>query len=122
MSELKKAGAACAPEADALARIARKDAFLQQLQEFLPAHKAENWCVAAVDIEHFKLYNELYGTEQGAALLQQLAHQLLDYCEPNSIPLGYWGNDDFVFCLPDDKEKQLAIIGKLQTATAGVRL
>ena len=32
-----------APQPDALARIARKDDFLQQLQEFLAQHKGENW-------------------------------------------------------------------------------
>ena len=45
-----------ASQPDALTRIARKDDFLQQLQEFLAQHKGENWCVAAIDIEHFKLY------------------------------------------------------------------
>ncbi len=116
MSELKKNEAVSAPKADALAQISRKDAFLQQLQEFLTAHKEEKWCVAALDIEHFKLYNKLCGAEQGTALLQQLAQHLLDYCTPDGIPVGYWGNDDFVVCLPDDKEKQLAIIGRLQTS------
>ena len=115
MSELKKNEAVGAPPNDALAQIARKEEFLQQLQSFLTAHKDEQWCVTAIDIEHFKLYNELYGVEQGNALLQQLAQKLLDYCTPAGIPAGYWGNDDFVTCLPDDKEKQLAIISKLQT-------
>ena len=40
-----------APQPDALARIARKDDFLQQLQEFLAQHKGENWCVAAIDLD-----------------------------------------------------------------------
>ena len=116
MSELKKTESVSAPAADALTQIARKDEFLQQLQEFLTAHKNEKWCVAAIDIEHFKLYNELYGSEQGNQLLGQLAAHLLDYARPENIPLGYWGNDDFIVCLPDDREKQLAVISKLQTS------
>ena len=115
MSELKKAEAVGATPKDVLAEIARKDEFLQQLQDFLTAHKDEKWCVAAVDIEHFKLYNELYGSEQGNALLQRLAQNLLDYTSAAGVPLGYWGNDDFVTCLPDDKEHQLSVISKLQT-------
>jgi len=121
MSELKKNEAASPLVKDALAKIARKDEFLQQLQEFLTAHKEENWCVAAIDIEHFKLYNELYGVEQGNALLQQLAQELLEHCTPDGVPLGYLGNDDFIICLPDDKEKQLAIISKLQTSVNTTR-
>ena len=104
-----------APQPDALARIARKDDFLQQLQEFLAQHKGENWCVAAVDIEHFKLYNELYGAQQAKSLLQALASLLLEHAKATDTPVGYFGNDDFVLCLPDDREKQLAIISQLQT-------
>ena len=62
--ELKLNENVSAPQPDALARIARKDDFLQQLQEFLAQHKGENWCVAAIDLEHFKLYTELYGAPQ----------------------------------------------------------
>ena len=43
--ELKLNENVSAPQPDALARIARKDDFLQQLQEFLAQHKGENWCV-----------------------------------------------------------------------------
>ena len=53
----------------ALTAIARKEDFLQHLQDFLDTHKTEKWCVAAIDVEHFRLYNELYGTEQGNTLL-----------------------------------------------------
>ena len=104
-----------APQPDALAQIARKDDFLHQLQQFLNAHKDEGWCVAAVDIEHFKLYNELYGAQQAQSLLQTLAGHLLDHARATGTPVGYFGNDDFVLCLPDDREKQLAVISKLQT-------
>ena len=43
MSELKKNEAVSATPKDVLAEIARKDEFLQQLQDFLVAHKDEKW-------------------------------------------------------------------------------
>ena len=104
-----------APQPDALARIARKDDFLQQLQEFLAQHKGENWCVAAIDLEHFKLYIELYGAQQAHSLMLSLAALLLEHSKVTGSPVGYFGSDDFVLCLPDDKEQQLAIISQLQT-------
>ena len=70
MSEERKTKTdAAAPASAALERIDRKDAFLQALHTFLTAHQGTEWAVAAVDIQHFKLYNELYGTEKGDVLL-----------------------------------------------------
>ena len=99
----------------ALAEIQGKDAFLQALQAFLTQHPDGNWAVAAVDIQHFKLYNELYGKPKGDALLGALAARLLDYGRQNDLPVGYFGNDDFFLCLPDDKAEQTVLLSTLQT-------
>ena len=99
----------------ALTAIARKEDFLQHLQDFLDTHKTEKWCVAAIDVEHFRLYNELYGTAQGNTLLNTLASHLLDYQKTSGRPVGYWGNDDFFLCLPDDRVQQQDIVITLQT-------
>lgn len=102
----------------ALTAIARKEDFLQHLQDFLDTHKTEKWCVAAIDVEHFRLYNELYGTEQGDTLLNTLASHLLDYQRTSGCPVGYWGNDDFFLCLPDDRVQQQDIVITLQTCVS----
>ena len=99
---------------DAFPPIARKDAFLASLQTFLNAHRGEPWCVAAIDIQHFKLYNELYGTEAGNSLLAAVAACLLDWQAQLGSPVGYWGNDDFFICLPDDPAKQSVVFDSLQ--------
>ena len=70
----------------ALTAIARKENFLQHLQDFLNTHKTEKWCVAAIDVEHFRLYNELYGTEQGNTLLNTLASHLSEEQYYSSSP------------------------------------
>ena len=106
---------------ETLTAIARKDEFLQQLQQFLDAHKAEKWCVAAIDIENFKLYNELYGIEQGNTLLGAIAGKLLDYGKQSGSPVGYWGNDDFFLCIPDERTRQQEIVASLQSCVNGNR-
>ena len=102
----------------AIAEIARKDAFLEALQAFLSAHPAEKWAVAAVDIQHFKLYNELYGAAKGDALLENMALRLQEYGSQSGCPVGYWGNDDFFLCLPDDKAEQTVMLSTLQSCVA----
>ena len=105
----------------ALQQIERKDAFLQTLQVFLNEHPDGPWAVAAVDIQHFKLYNELYGTARGDALLEALAAQLLNYSRQSGYPVGYFGNDDFFLCLPDDKAEQSIVLSMLQSCTTSGR-
>lgn len=102
----------------AIRQIARKDAFLQALQAFLREHPDNSWAVAAVDIQHFKLYNELYGTAKGDALLNALAGCLLDYGKQTGYPVGYFGNDDFFLCLPDDKAEQTVVLSALQACVS----
>ena len=115
MSEERKTKTdAAAPASAALERIDRKDAFLQALHTFLTAHQGTEWAVAAVDIQHFKLYNELYGTEKGDALLETVANCLLSYSRQTGYPVGYFGNDDFFLCLPDEKAEQTAVLATLQ--------
>ena len=87
-----------------LGRIDRKDAFLQALHTFLTAHQGTEWAVAAVDIQHFKLYNELYGTEKGDALLETVA-KLSDWVTAGR-PAILWAileTMTFFLCLPDEK-------------------
>ncbi len=100
---------------DTLAAIPRRDAFLQQLQQFLEEHKTELWCVAAIEIENFKLYGELYGSSKGDALLAALAAHLLSYSKSTGCPVGYWGNDEFFLCMPEDRQRQQDIIAAVQT-------
>ena len=115
MSEERKTKTdAAAPASAALERIDRKDAFLQALHTFLTAHQGTEWAVAAVDIQHFKLYNELYGTEKGDVLLETMANCLLGYSKQTGYPVGYFGNDDFFLCLPDEKAEQTAVLATLQ--------
>ena len=122
MSEERKTKAdAAAPASAALGRIDRKDAFLQALHTFLTAHQGTEWAVAAVDIQHFKLYNELYGTEKGDALLETVANCLLGYSRQTGYPVGYFGNDDFFLCLPDEKAEQTAVLATLQACMAAGR-
>ena len=122
MSEERKTKTdAAVPASAALGRIDRKDAFLQALHTFLTAHQGTEWAVAAVDIQHFKLYNELYGTEKGDALLETVANCLLGYSRQTGYPVGYFGNDDFFLCLPDEKAEQTAVLATLQACMAAGR-
>lgn len=99
---------------DTLASIATKDSFLVQLQQLLDEKKLEDWCVVAIDIQHFNLYNDWYGRRGGDALLRELARCLSQYRDGDGYLVGYFGDDDFFLCLPDDRELISSVYEQLQ--------
>lgn len=102
-------------KSSALEALLNKDAFLRRLQAFLAAPASGPWCVAAIDIEHFKLYNEWYGLQKGDQLLEALAAWLLDYQGRTGCPAGYFGNDDFFLCLPDEEPTIQKVYREIQS-------
>ncbi len=58
---------------DRLTGIYTKDYFYQQVQERLQENPDKNYCLICSNIENFKLFNDLYGTEAGNELLKEVA-------------------------------------------------
>lgn len=98
--------------------MAGKETFLAHMQEFLSAHTTGKWCVAAVDIEHFKLFNEWYGTQRGDVLLDNLAAAVVSCAARYGSTAGYFGNDDFFLLVPDDDAEIRSVQAALQACVA----
>ena len=62
----------------------------------------DNWCVIAVDIEHFKLFTDWHGKAAGDMLLAQLGRMLKRMEEECGALAGYHGLDDFWLMMPYD--------------------
>ncbi len=88
---------------DGLTGLYRRSAFFNAAEEFLRSVQRENYCLTAVDIEHFKLFNEWYGREAGDRFLRQIAVFLKEAAEDDGIA-GYMGSDDFCVILPDNND------------------
>lgn len=97
-----------------LLEMPHRSKFLTQTEDFL-AQNPGAWCIGAVDVEHFRLYNEMYGAKKGTALLYALAQVLTAFQKRTGCPVSYWGNDDFYLCLPDDKAVQTHLVSALQS-------
>lgn len=61
----------------------------------------EPYCLLAVDIEHFKLYNEWHGREAGDEFLIHIADCLKKLEKELDCIAGYMGGDDFAALLPN---------------------
>lgn len=89
-------------------------AFIKKLDEFRKLPQAGDYCVAALDIEHFKLFNEWYGWDVGNALLSGLAERIAAYEREHDMIASYFGNDDFVFVLPYDESLLYSLRNRVQ--------
>lgn len=78
--------------------------FMERLRKRLPEILPNTYCIVAIDIEHFRLFNKLYGRSSGDEVIRYiytcLEQSALEY---DGID-AYLGGDNFVAFLPDDDE------------------
>lgn len=110
-----KTGESREPDADRLTGLYRQDRFLSVARQYLQRVGDEPFCLMAIDIEHFKLFNEWYGQEAGDAFLIDIGDCLKEAVERTDGVAGYMGNDDFVILLPDNPD----VLANLQNQIMG---
>lgn len=101
----KKAKDRGAEERDPLTGLYCRAEFFRRAEEFLRELQNESYCLMAVDIEHFKLFNQWYGEREGDDFLISVASQLKKARDASGGIAGYMGGDDFVIILPYDRER-----------------
>ncbi len=92
-----------AADRNLLTGLARKVSFFYHAKELLREHPT-GWCMVAIDLEQFKLFNEWYGRDQGDLLLAQLGARLARTEELSGGLACYMGQDDFALFVPYSME------------------
>ena len=87
---------------DPLTGLLSRNSFLEQVRIRLDQDAPKDWCIATIDLEHFKLFNDWYGQEAGDRLLKNIADYLKRIQDCYHYTVGYFGNDDFFLFLPND--------------------
>ena len=82
---------------DPLTGLLSRNSSLEQVRIRLDQDAPKDWCIATIDLEHFKLFNDWYGQEAGDRLLKNIADYLKRIQDCYHYTVGYFGNDDF-FC------------------------
>lgn len=78
--------------------------FFKEVEEFLKTADDGNYCMMAVDIEHFRLYNKIHGRADGDILLKRLAEIMKEFRKRQGGVVGYLGGDNFGICTVYDAE------------------
>lgn len=85
---------------DKLTGLRTRMAFFGAVAELLSEQAGQPYCLMAVDIEHFKLFNEWYGEEAGDRFLGDLGAVLGSAADEHGGIAGYLLGDDFCIMLP----------------------
>ncbi|MDE7060130.1 MAG: EAL domain-containing protein, partial [Lachnospiraceae bacterium] len=84
--------------------------FFGLMTERLGELTEEKYCLIAVDIGHFKVFNKWYGWEAGERFLNRIANELNLFEKRNHAIAGYFGGDNFALFVENDEE----LLGRMQ--------
>jgi diguanylate cyclase (GGDEF)-like protein len=85
---------------DPLTGLANRRTWLEELdRELLRARRDGQLCVAMLDLDHFKDFNDEHGHVAGDALLQELAKTWAELVRPSDT-LARYGGEEFALLLP----------------------
>lgn len=85
---------------DSLTYLYNQETFVKLVKDRLNQNKKTEYAMVVIDIEHFKLFNEWYGTEEGDKLLKYVAQCIQNYLKDKDGYASRNGNDDFTCFLP----------------------
>ncbi len=103
---------------DNLTNLLNEHAFTQKADMVVRENRQIKWCVLAIDIEHFKLFDDWFGRETGNNLLGQIGAVLRKNEENWNSVSGYLGQDDFAVLLPFN----MSLVGQLYEAIRNIIL
>jgi diguanylate cyclase (GGDEF)-like protein len=87
---------------DALTGVANRRYFDESVErEWLRArHAGDSVSLLMIDVDHFKLYNDLYGHPKGDICLQSVAQALVSTCKGPADLVARYGGEEFAVLLP----------------------
>ena len=91
-------------EIDEMTNLYTKKAFFEKAEEYLAAHRGEALCMVSVDLDHFTLYNQLFGRDAGDRYIKYVSAILRGYVKKYGGIAGYAGADSFYYLCPDDEK------------------
>ena len=89
-------------EIDKLTSLPTAQCYLNKIEGIIKESKSIEYAIASIDIDHFKIFNEWYGTTAGDVFLHDLGSVFKEFDQKYKTYSGYLGNDNFAILLPND--------------------
>lgn len=93
---------------DTLTHIYSKSTFYEIVACILKQEPKRCYDIICADIEHFKLINDVYGTDLGDRLLIHIANDLKQHFDHNDMCCSRIGPDIFAICIPREQSENAA--------------
>jgi len=106
---------------DDLTGLYNKTAFYQKAQELLSNYPDKKFEIMRMDIERFKVINDLFGEETGDQILQYIARFFV-HAPAKLCIYGRLHSDHFLLCYPAENDNRMRFIKSLQTMAASFTL
>ncbi len=90
---------------DDLTGLDYKQTFFNKVYTHLKSNPNDHLLMIAIDIDHFKLFNNYYGWERGDSYLKLIAGYMREFIQMNGGLAGYLGGDDFAVLCPNKPEE-----------------
>lgn len=84
---------------DQLTGLLNRKSFMQVLQDEYEAKRQDSLALLILNLDDFKLFNQLYGTYEGDKTLQKIA-QIIDSTVGSNGTACRYGGKEFAICLP----------------------
>lgn len=97
-------------EKHALTGLYYNNAFFKKVDQYKKRITPQTYMMVALDIEHFRLFNKLYGRDEGDKLLVHIASCLKELERRNDSVAGYISGDNFGILMP----KRMELLEKLR--------
>lgn len=79
--------------------------FFNEADEYMKTIKEDTHILMAIDVEHFRMFNKIFGRDEGNSLLKAIAECIEDTTEKSEGSIAaYMRGDDFCVVMPDDAD------------------
>ena len=101
-------------EYDHLTGIFNKDAFYRAAGSLISENSNTDYAIVCVDVEKFKVINDVLGVRTGDKLLRNIADELRRMSMSGDTAAGRIGSDIFAVCMPDSDNSVSDTVNRLK--------
>lgn len=103
---------------DNLTGLARDQVFFDKAKAFIDMQDDGPYCMIAIDIPNFWIFNKQNSHDIGDHLLMEIANVLKDFQLNNNAIAGYFGSDDFAIVMPTKQDYVVKLFNDLNACLA----